>query len=141
MKNIMKEAHNLTKRIIRKGDSYKATFRICLSFVHSQVKKGVNGMIELKGSEKQVKYANDIKANLITTMNKAIESIEDNQLERGKRSKRADRIANQLRDEIKLINTMLEAKEIIETYKNLFNERVDTFMNSYVSDLKKSQNR
>ena len=29
MKNIMKEAHNLTKKIIRKGDSYKATFRIC----------------------------------------------------------------------------------------------------------------
>ena len=44
MKNIMKEAHNLTKKIIRKGDSYKATFRICLSFVHSQVKKGVNKM-------------------------------------------------------------------------------------------------
>ena len=39
MKNIMKEAHNLTKMIIRKGDSYRATFRLCLSFVHSRSKQ------------------------------------------------------------------------------------------------------
>ena len=54
MINIMKEAHNLTKKIIKKGDSYKATFRICLSFVHSQVKKGLIKMVELKGTEKQI---------------------------------------------------------------------------------------
>ena len=136
MKNIMKEAHNLTKKIIRKGDSYKATFRMCLSFVHSQVKKGVKKMVELKGTEKQVKYANDIKANLVATMTNAINAIEENQTERGKRSKRADRIANQLREEIKIINAMQEAKEVIETYKKLFNERIDVFMNSYMSDLK-----
>lgn len=136
MKNIMKEAHNLTKKIIRKGDSYKATFRICLSYVHSQAKKGVKKMVELKGTEKQVKYANDIKDNLVATMTNAINAIEENQAERGKRSKRADRIANQLREEIEIINAMQEAKEVIETYKKLFNERVDVFMNSYVSDLK-----
>ena len=136
MKNIMKEAHNLTKKIIRKGDSYKATFRMCLSFVHSQVKKGVKKMVELKGTEKQVKYANDIKANLVATMTNAINAIEENQTERGKRSKRADRIANQLREEIEIINAMQEAKEVIETYKKLFNERIDVFMNSYMSDLK-----
>ena len=65
MKNIMKEAHNLTKKIIRKGDSYKATFRICLSYVHSQVKKGVNKMVELKGSEKQVKWALEIREGIL----------------------------------------------------------------------------
>ena len=61
MKNIMKEAHNLTKKIIRKGDNYRATFRICLSFIHSQVRKGINKMVELKGTEKQVKWANDLR--------------------------------------------------------------------------------
>ena len=60
--NIFKKAHELTKNIIKKGDNYRATFRLCLSFVYSQVKKGVNKVIELKGTEKQVKWAEDIKA-------------------------------------------------------------------------------
>ena len=75
MKNIMKEAHNLTKKIIRKGDSYKATFRICLSFVHSEIRKGENKMVELKGSEKQVKWANDIRENFIVCVNFAKELV------------------------------------------------------------------
>lgn len=62
MKNVMKEAHEMTKRIIKKGDSYKATFRLCLIFVHS--KKGENKMVELKGTEKQVKLANEIRKNM-----------------------------------------------------------------------------
>ena len=39
MKNAFKNAHEITKKIIRKGDSYKATFRLALSFAHSLVKK------------------------------------------------------------------------------------------------------
>lgn len=38
-KEIFKKAHNLTKGLIRKGDSYKATFKLALSFVYSQIKK------------------------------------------------------------------------------------------------------
>ena len=85
MKNIMKEAHNLTKKIIRKGDSYKATFRICLSFVHSEIRKGENKMIELKGTEKQVKWANDIRKNIIEACDLAV--IEFNKVDT-KRNKR-----------------------------------------------------
>lgn len=77
MKNIMKEAHNLTKKIIRKGDSYKATFRLCLSFVHSEIRKGENKMVELKGSEKQVKWANDIRENFIVCVNFAKELVDE----------------------------------------------------------------
>lgn len=38
-KDIFKKAHNLTKGLIRKGDSYRATFKLALSFVYSQIKK------------------------------------------------------------------------------------------------------
>lgn len=46
MKNVMKKAHEITKNIIRKGDSYRATFKLALSLAHSLVKKGVNKTIE-----------------------------------------------------------------------------------------------
>lgn len=57
-RNIFKKAHELTKKIIKKGDDYRATFRLCLSFVYSQIKKGVEKMIEYttsKGSKVSVK--------------------------------------------------------------------------------------
>ena len=60
MKNVFKKAHEITKNIIKKGDSYRETFRLALIFVYSEIKKGVNKMIELKGTEKQVKWANDL---------------------------------------------------------------------------------
>lgn len=56
-KEIFIKAHNLTKGIIKKGDSYRATFKLCLSFVYSQIKKGVNKMINYttsKGSKVSV---------------------------------------------------------------------------------------
>ncbi|MEG1411768.1 MAG: hypothetical protein RSD36_18190 [Terrisporobacter sp.] len=136
MKNIMKKAHEITKKIIRKGDSYRETFRLALIFVHSQIKKGVNKMIELKGTEKQVKYASDIKSKLVATMKDAADAIEEIQSQGTKRSKRRDKIATQLREEIETINKIEEAKEIIETYKNLSDIRLNAFMNEYVTNLK-----
>lgn len=64
-REVFKEAHKITKNIIRKGDNYRATFKLALSFVYSQIKKGVSKMIELKGSEKQIKWANDLRAELV----------------------------------------------------------------------------
>lgn len=65
MKNVFKKAHEITKNIIKKGDSYRETFRLALIFVYSEIKKGVNKMIELKGTEKQIKWANDIRKIMI----------------------------------------------------------------------------
>lgn len=64
-REVFKKAHKITKNIIRKGDNYRATFKLALSFVYSQIKKGVSKMIELKGSEKQIKWANDLRAELV----------------------------------------------------------------------------
>ena len=68
--NIFKKAHKLTKDIIKKGDNYRATFKLCLSFVYSQLKKGVNKMVELKGTEKQIKWAEDIRMKFIELCDK-----------------------------------------------------------------------
>ena len=44
--NIFKKAHQLTKNIIKKGDNYRATFRLCLSFVYYQIKKSTKNVEE-----------------------------------------------------------------------------------------------
>ena len=114
MRNIMKEAHSLTKKIIRKGDCYRATFRVCLSFVHFQVKKGVSKVVELKGTEKQVKWANDIRSQVIET----IEIVRKKQVER----------VSILSDKVKKDGTVITAKDRVAK----MNKRFDTLL----SDIK-----
>lgn len=78
MKNIMKEAHRLTKLIIKKGDSYKATFRLCLSFAHSKAKK-IAKTIEYRttrGHEVSVKIGEGITVSDLTV--NGIKVIENN---------------------------------------------------------------
>ena len=116
MKNIMKEAHNLTKKITRKGDSYKATFRICLSYVHSQVKKGVNKMVELKGTEKQVKWALEIRKQVL----EVIENARTRKVEEV--SKRADKV--------KKDGTVITAKDRVEKMNKRFNELTKSIENN-----------
>ena len=77
MKNVFKKAHEITKNIIKKGDSYRETFRLALIFVYSEIKKGVNKMIELKGTEKQVKWANDIREIMMECLNKSLKFQEE----------------------------------------------------------------
>lgn len=77
MKNVFKKAHEITKNIIKKGDSYRETFRLALIFVYSELKKGVNKMIELKGTEKQVKWANDIREIMMECLNKSLKFQEE----------------------------------------------------------------
>ena len=116
MKNIMKEAHNLTKKIIRKGDNYRATFRICLSFVHSQVRKGINKMVELKGSEKQVKWALEIRKQVLEVIESArIRKVEEV-------SKRADKV--------KKDGTVITAKDRVEKMNKRFNELTKSIENN-----------
>ena len=58
-RNLMKEAHKMTKKIKEQYPEvdYKAQLGLCLSFLSQE---GGEEMVELKGTEKQVKYANDL---------------------------------------------------------------------------------
>ena len=113
MKNIMKEAHELTKKIIRKGDSYRATFRMCLSFVHSKLKEGANKMVELVGSEKQVKWANDLREGFSTYIEFCKELIE----EIGITEELEYAGFRNIKEAFEVINTQNSSKKIIEALK------------------------
>ena len=100
-KNLMREAHKMTREIINKyGDvDYRTQLGLCLL---SQ-EKGGKEMVELKGSEKQVKWADDLRGRFI----KYLDYIKD----------LADgiEISESLQDDIEDdFNSLEEAFEVIE---------------------------
>lgn len=77
-RNLMKEAHKMTREIVNKyGDvDYMTQLSLCLSFLSQ---KGGKEMVELKGTEKQVKWAEDIRNRIIKVneiFEKAIEGVD-----------------------------------------------------------------
>ena len=67
MKNIMKEAHRLTREIKAEFPEvdYQAQLGICISYLYENEKKENVEMVELKGTEKQVKWAEDIRRKAV----------------------------------------------------------------------------
>lgn len=63
--NIMKEAHKLTREIKKEFPNidYKFQLGLCISYLYKN-KEAVK-MVELKGTEKQVKWGNSIRENLL----------------------------------------------------------------------------
>ncbi len=76
MKNLLKEAHKLTKEIKNKYPEvdYKAQLGICISYLNN---KEENEMVELKGTEKQIDWAEEIRKNIIEMFDKKIEKMND----------------------------------------------------------------
>lgn len=69
MKKIMKEAHKMTREIVNKyGVDYKTQFGLCLAYLLNN--KEESKVVELKGSEKQVAWAEKIRAELIEKFEK-----------------------------------------------------------------------
>ena len=64
-RNIMREAHKMTKEIKEQYPEvdYKAQLGLCLSFLSQE--KGEKKMVELKGTAKQIKWAEDLRGRFI----------------------------------------------------------------------------
>ncbi|MEW8963272.1 MAG: hypothetical protein AB2389_15610 [Paraclostridium dentum] len=108
--------------MMKKGDNYRATFKLVLSFVSSQIKKGVKAMVELKGTEKQVKWANDIREEIlkgfdvIVDIKKLIE-IKKEELTSVK-GRKLDSKVKFIETRTWLVNKMENLKTIIENNEN-----------------------
>ena len=81
MMNLMKEAHRLTKEIKREYPEidYKAQLGICISYLSK--KEEVKKMVELEGTEKQVKFASDIRENIINMIEESDSEYKNELLE------------------------------------------------------------
>ncbi|MDM0998683.1 hypothetical protein QTI99_14585 [Clostridium perfringens] len=130
MSLVMKEAHKLTKEIKNEFQNvdYKTQLGICMSYLLNG--EGENEMVELKGSEKQVKWATDIRENTIKNIERALERLEEIQSERVVKGRKRVRLFEKRIDKLK---TLLEevknessAKIFIEEYRT---KKVDDFLN------------
>lgn len=74
MKKIFKKAHEMTREFVKEyGVNYQAQFGLCLSFLFEK-ERGME-MVELKGTKKQVKWAEDIRDSMI----KGLEELKENE--------------------------------------------------------------
>lgn len=68
---LFRKAHALAKSTIQVGDNYRVTFAAALRIVKNSKESAV-----MEGSEKQVAWAKDIKANLMAGRHRDIARIE-----------------------------------------------------------------
>ena len=118
-KNLMKEAHKLTKQIVSEyGDvDYRTQLGLCLSFLSQE---GGKEMVELKGTEKQVKWAEDIRNRIIKVneiFEKAIEGVDMDKM--AKSTWLDDNMYVIAQTSLKNILVQEEAKFFIENFRDL----------------------
>lgn len=118
-RNLMKEAHKLTKQIVSEyGDvDYMTQLGLCLSFLSQE---GGKEMVELKGTEKQVKWAEDIRNRIIKVneiFEKAIEGVDMYKM--AKSTWLDDNMYVIAQESLKNILVQEEAKFFIENFRDL----------------------
>ena len=118
-RNLMKEAHKLTKQIVSEyGDvDYRTQLGLCLSFLSQE---GGKEMVELKGTEKQVKWAEDIRNRIIKVneiFEKAIEGVDMDKM--AKSTWLDDNMYVIAQTSLKNILVQEEAKFFIENFRDL----------------------
>lgn len=118
-RNLMKEAHKMTREIVNKyGDvDYKTQLGLCLSFLSQE---GGKEMVELKGTEKQVKWAEDIRNRIIKVneiFEKAIEGVDMDKM--AKSTWLDDNMYVIAQTSLKNILVQEEAKFFIENFRDL----------------------
>ena len=118
-RNLMKEAHKMTREIVNKyGDvDYMTQLGLCLSFLSQE---GGKEMVELKGTEKQVKWAEDIRNRIIKVneiFEKAIEGVDMDKM--AKSTWLDDNMYVIAQSSLKNILAQEEAKFFIENFRDL----------------------
>ena len=118
-RNLMKEAHKMTREIANKyGDvDYRTQLGLCLSFLSQE---GGKEMVELKGTEKQVKWAEDIRNRIIKVneiFEKAIEGVDMDKM--AKSTWLDDNMYVIAQTSLKNILVQEEAKFFIENFRDL----------------------
>lgn len=129
MRNIMKEAHKMAKEITTKYNDvdYKVQLGLCISYLFS--KEEEVEMVELKGTEKQVKWANDLRSELVRRIEEKKEEVlasivGDKVKSSGKVLTEADRKAIRAKrfdNALEFILNQEESEFFIKYFKNIHN--------------------
>lgn len=121
-KELMIKAHKMTKEIKAQYPAvdYKFQLGLCLSYLLSE---GENEMMELKGTERQIKWAEKIRENVVKGIEAAINDYETMRIEKNKNGekcfKRFIRYEETLRKLLEDIKNNNNSKFFIENYSDL----------------------
>lgn len=138
MKELFIKAHKITRELAKQYKvNYQAQFTLCLNYLLEN-KKEMKEMKTLKGTEKQIKYAEDIKKEMNTVADiviKAIEQWKVDATEDNKKQvayKRMIEALEVLEVERDNLNKSTEAKTIIKEYE-MFLRQENEYNGQYLS--------
>lgn len=135
MKNIMKKAHEMTKEIKKEFPNvdYRFQLGLCLSFLYN---KGVEEeMVELKGSAKQVAWAEDIRNKFITDLNEIIKGWKEKYEETRKKS------ANYAYENAVVFKEIVLSKDSASWFINNRYFNIENIMNDSGAEIVKLKNQ
>lgn len=113
---VIRKAHKMTKKIRKEYDvDYRFQFGICLKYLLSEIKGVEKVMVELVGSEKQIKWGNDIKE----TIGKVLQGSIDMELEENKKVLRQREATKKL---INSIEAETSASKLIDLFEDTYNK-------------------
>ena len=120
-KELMIKAHEMTKEIKREYPEvdYKFQLGLCLAYLQSE---GEVEMVELKGSEKQVKWANDIREVVLLASRRNLELKQEFYNEKPN-SKMRTRVFNEAKELNEKIENEESAKFFIENFAFIIKEK------------------
>ena len=123
MKELMKKAHQMTREIKNEFPEvdYKFQLGLCISYLSKNEMKEDVEMVELKGTEKQVKWAEGIRKKVVEKLQNVKNEYEKMILEAEEKGKRfPKRYTKNVTALEKLLNEVKEnesAKAFIEEYR------------------------
>ena len=123
MKELMKKAHQMTREIKNEFPEvdYKFQLGLCISYLSKNEMKEDVEMVKLKGTEKQVKWAEDIRKEVVEKLQNVKNEYEKMILEAEEKGKRfPKRYTKNVTALEKLLNEVKEnesAKAFIEEYR------------------------
>lgn len=114
-RNLMSEAHKLTEEIKEQYPEvdYKAQLGLCLSFLSQE---GGKEMVELKGTEKQVKWAEDLRDRFVKYLDFIKDLAGGIEISESLQEDIEDDFSN-IEEAFKTIETQEKASKIIESLK------------------------
>ena len=121
MKNIMKEAHRMTKQIKKEFPEvdYQAQLGICLSFLYN--KEETEMEVKLEGSEKQVKWATEIREVVLECAKKDVEKAQARYDEKQNKA-RANKL-NTAKETLEMLRNETSAKFFIENFRTVLSRK------------------
>lgn len=120
-KELMMKAHKMTKEIKNEYPevNYKFQLGLCLAYLNEE---GENEMVELKGTEKQVKWANDIRKVVLLASRRNLELRQEFYNEKPN-SKMRTRVLKEAKELNERIENEESAKFFIENFAFLLKEK------------------